>query len=259
MEVKKIGKIKKKELERLIRHCEEKGYSLDKTLEFLDAVGTYDRMFVYRTFKDSNDGETSNESENIEKPYSPLKEFVVEKKKNKKPKIVSVIILTVMVVVLIFGLNNYLTYKHDREVQEKTQHNANMFLLSIVNAISNLEKGMYEIKEGFDEYKAGNYTHTSLDIVMMPYLSKAEWYWDMAETDLSEAFESMSTLKKLVDDKTYDHFVDMYASVSEYREGVSPYGKSSIQYNDDVSNVNSKLQNAIARFKSYIHPILNAE
>jgi hypothetical protein len=51
----------------------------------------------------------------------------------------------------------------------------------------------------------------------------------------------------------------MYASVSEYRGGVSPYGKSSIQYNDDVSNVNSKLQNAIARFKSYIYPIINDE
>lgn len=62
----KINKINNEELEGLIRYCERKGYSLDKTLEFLDAIGTYDRMFVYRTFQDSNDQEeTSVVSKNV--------------------------------------------------------------------------------------------------------------------------------------------------------------------------------------------------
>jgi len=225
---------------------------LDKTIEFLDAIGTYDKMFVYRTFSVPS-------TENVQSMSSRAVGEKTSKKNSTKSTFVGMMILVALIVVFVFGLNSYLTYKHDKEVQEKTQYNANMFLLSIINAISNLEKGMYEIKGGFDEYQDRNNSHTDLDTVMKPYLSKAEWYWDMAETDLSEAFDSMSALKKLIDDKTYDHFVDMYASTREYKEAVSPYGKNSMQYNNDVSGANTMIHNAIARFKSYIYPITNEE
>jgi len=53
----------------LIRYCREKGYSLEKTIEFLDAIGSYDRMFVYRSFQvPSSDEEQSNANENEKKP-----------------------------------------------------------------------------------------------------------------------------------------------------------------------------------------------
>jgi len=59
----------------LIRYCEEKGYSLDKTIEFLDAIGTYDKTLVYRTFQDSTtEEEQTNASGNVEEADSDADE-----------------------------------------------------------------------------------------------------------------------------------------------------------------------------------------
>jgi len=249
----KISRIKEKELVQLIKHCEEKGFSLDKTLEFLDAIGTYDKMFVYRTFKDPTNEETSNASGNEWKSDSSSENDV--RKGHSSSRIIGIMALVVLFVIFAVAINNCSNQKKEEELQEKVQ----MFTVAMGNAISYLEDGMYEIKEGFDSYQDGNYTHTSLDTVMKSYLTRAEVYWGMAETEISEAFEYMSVLKSLVDDKTYDHFVDMYVSVSEYRQAVSPYGKSSMQYDNDVSDANTMIHNAIARFKSYIFPISGEE
>jgi len=59
----------------LIRYCEKKGYSLDKTIEFLDAIGTYDKMLVYRIFQDSTDeDEQSDATGNVEEADSGANE-----------------------------------------------------------------------------------------------------------------------------------------------------------------------------------------
>ena len=68
----------------MIRYCREKGYSLDKTIDFLNTIGTYDKIFVCTNFQDlTNKVEKKITSEKVGETY-----LVADKKSKKQGKTV---------------------------------------------------------------------------------------------------------------------------------------------------------------------------
>jgi len=250
LEVVYIRKIKQQDLVQLIRHYKSKGYSLEKTIELLDTIGSYDKTIVYRNYKSISTDNTDGSENQLRERLIAEKNL---KKKRRNAKLIGSILIIFFIVVILVAVIN----QNNQNRKEEIQDNIRMYIYYLEYTITDMEKGMLKVKEGFKEYVEKKNPYASIDSTMYSYIKEAESDWENAEIYLSKTFEYMSVLKELLDDEIYNHFVEMYASVNGYRESISPYGKSYNRYSDDVDDATIKLKNEISKFKSRIFSMLN--
>jgi hypothetical protein len=190
---------------------------------------------------ETNDNNNLNHNQDVDKPIH---------KKNSKLKIIIWIftIIAVFLMLFIYFSNDY----RKGENLENLEREVPLFTQLANNAVYNIELGSSKIKEGFQEYLDSSRNKPDINVALAAYIYSAELFWGVAEEDMSVMLGIMKKTKEIIKPSAYEKFANLYSSIAEYKQGVSPYGKNSSNYNKYSIESKIKMTREMTIFSTFI-------